>query len=337
MKAWKPFRRDDETINEILDMVYGFQRSRALLTACELDIFSTLGTGVRTSAEISAELDTDKDATERLMNSLCAIKLLEKNMNRFSNSKLALRFLVRSKPEYMSVMKFHSYLWDQWAHLTETVKTGKPSKFNEIDDMGVDEIDAFISAVHWRSNMLAPDVIKMMELKNVNKVLDLGGGLGDYAIEFVKFNPDIDCTVYANENVMPLTIQFLKEEGFADKIKTMTGNYMTDPIGEQYDMIFLSFVLHHNSIWENIDIARKVYDALKPGGQIVVQDYLVTDDRTSPEFNSLKALEMLVNSDHGNVFTESDIWIMLKEAWFKGFQRIDTEFGTSMIFAKKGS
>jgi SAM-dependent methyltransferase len=335
MKAWKPFRRDDETINEILDMIYGFQRSRALLTACELDIFSVLGTSVRTSAEISAELDTNKDATERLMNSLCAMNLLEKNMNRYSNSKLALRFLVKSKPEYMSVMKYHSYLWDQWAQLTETVKNGAPSKVLSIDEMGHKEIDAFISAIHWRSQMLAQDVVKMMDLKNVNSILDLGGGLGDYAIEFVRYKPELDLTVYANENVMPLTIQYLKEEGFADKIKTMTGNYLTDPIGDQYDLIFVSFVLHHNSIWENIEITRKVYDSLKSGGQIVVQDYLVSDDRTRPEFNSLKALEMLVNSERGNVFTESDIWIMLKEAWFKGFRRIDTEFGTSMIFARK--
>ena len=179
MKAWKPFRRDDETINEILDMIYGFQRSRALLTACELDIFSVLGTSVRTSAEISAELDTNKEATERLMNSLCAMNLLEKNMNRYSNSKLALRFLVKSKPEYMSVMKYHSYLWDQWAQLTETVKNGEPSKVLSIDEMGHKEIDAFISAIHWRSQMLAQDVVKMMDLKNVKSILDLGGGLGD--------------------------------------------------------------------------------------------------------------------------------------------------------------
>ncbi len=338
MKIWKPFRIDDQSINDILDMAYGYQRSRILFTASELDVFSLIGTESKTAEEIAISLNSDTRATERLLNALCAIGLLEKNLKKYSNSSLSLRFLVKSKPEYIGLMEHCSDLWEQWGNLTEAVKLGKPPRPRAINELRDKEVEAFIEAVHWRSKILAPEIADLIDLKNVDKIMDLGGGVGDYAIEFIKKKPGLkadlftypNCSYYAEEH-----LRSLHEPSISDNIEIKTGDIVEDDIENGYDLIFLSFVFQQHDIWTNMKLAKKVRDALKNGGLIVIQDILIDDNRISPEFNAMYSLELLVNTDGGETYTRSDLWLILKEAWFSGVEVQTTGFGTSLITAEK--
>ena len=84
-----------------------------------------------------------------------------------------------------------------------------------------------------------------------------------------------------------------------------------------------------------MDLIKKVYYAIKPGGKIIIHDYIIDDDRTSPEEAALFALNMLVNTKAGDTYIYTDIWIMLQEAWFRDIYRIDTEKGTSLIIGTR--
>ncbi len=335
MRTWKPMQRDNSSIQTVLDLALAFEKSRVLLTACELDLFSVIGARSKSAAEIASQLDTDVRATERLLNALVAIGILDKGKNEFSNSRLSLRFFDKTKPEYIGLFKYQNYLWNLWGDLTGIVKTGKPSNIVDIKDMGGDKIKSFIEAISWRSSMLAHDVVKLVDLAKVNKLLDLAGGLGNYTIEFLNVKPDIDAYLFDYPNILKFTEENLKFEGFSGKIKLLGGDFRTDDIGRGYDFVFISFAMQHVSIWDNIKLCNKIYDSLKPGGRIMIHDYLINDDRIKPEYNALLSIELLISSIGGDVHTESDYWIMLKEAWFEKIERIDTDFGTALITAKK--
>lgn len=64
-------------------MANAFRVSRVLLTAFELDLFTALGKEVKTSSETASKLNTAPRATDRLMNSLTALGLLEKKITSF--------------------------------------------------------------------------------------------------------------------------------------------------------------------------------------------------------------------------------------------------------------
>ena len=177
--------------------------------------------------------------------------------------------------------------------------------------------------------------MRLLDLTKVHKLLDLTGGLGNYTIEFLNLKPEIDANLFDYPNIIAFTEDYLKAEGFIKKINLMKGDFRTDDIGTGYDMIFISFAMHHVSIWENIALCNRIYNALNKGGQLIIHDYLIHDDRTSPEYNALLSIEMLVSSKGGDVYTETDYWIMLKESWFEDIQRTDTDFGTALISAKK--
>jgi hypothetical protein len=115
----------------------------------------------------------------------------------------------------------------------------------------------------------------------------------------------------------------------------MGGNYLTDGLGDGYDMVFLSAVVHINSFEENRELVRKAFHALNPGGRIVIQDFVMDEDRTSPPMGAVFALNMLVNTAHGDTYTEREIREWLSSAGFAAAVRVDTGPATAMVIGVK--
>jgi len=115
--------------DRIWETARAFQASRVLLTAVELNIFGALGADERGSAEVAEALGTDPRATDRLMNALVALGLLEKEGGRFRNTAAARENLVPGVPGGSAEALMHNVrLWDTWSGLTESVRTGASSR-----------------------------------------------------------------------------------------------------------------------------------------------------------------------------------------------------------------
>jgi hypothetical protein len=71
------------------------------------------------------------------------------------------------------------------------------------------------------------------------------------------------------------------------------------------------------------------------GGTLVVHEYILDENRITPEYNALFSLNMLIHTSGGNVMTENDLWMLFKETLFSDFKRVDTNFGTSLLFGKR--
>ncbi len=330
MKKTNPLVSDDSVLS-ILEISFAYQKSKILLTACELDIFSVLGNEEKTSKEIAYEIDVDERAIDRLMNALCALNLLVKRTNFFSNTKGTFRFLVKGQPEFIGNMMHKSNLWGTWGTLTEVIKKGSPMTYCGVGDKSEEWVQSYIESLHWRASLQAPDIVEMLKLSNVKKLLDLGGASGIYAMEFVNANPNIYAYVFDEPKIIDYTKKQLERTGYADKIGTISGEMLKDDYGSGYDLVFISHMLSEFSIWDNIDILKKVRSSMNKGGQVVIQDYLLGDDRISPERSIIYSLNMLVNTLGGDTYTETDIWIMLREAGFSKIDRINTDFDSDLM------
>jgi hypothetical protein len=99
-------------------------------------------------------------------------------------------------------------------------------------------------------------------------------------------------------------------------------------------MVFMSAVIHSNSVEDNRLLMRKAAEAVNPGGQIVVQDFLVNEERDGPLFPALFALNMLVGTPEGDTYTESEVRAWMTEAGCRAVVRKDTTFGTSLIMGR---
>ena len=319
----------------IMQMAWSFHRSRILLTAYELDLFTTLGESSKSAKDVADSIGTDERATERLMNALCAIGMLNKNESMFSNTPESSQFLVKGKKSYINGLMHTTHLWDAWGTLTEAVRNGTSVIAQHINDRGEDWLTAFIAAMHERASMQAKGIVSLIDFTDVSTILDVGGGSGAYSMAFVNVKDNIVATVFDLPNVISLTRDYIKGEGLADKIDTIVGDYTTDDLGSGFDLIFLSAIIHSNSYKENMSLIEKCFKALNPNGQVVVQDFIMSEDRTAPTFGAIFSLNMLVATSSGDTYTESEVKRWMEEAGLSGIIKKDTGMGTSLMIGRK--
>jgi SAM-dependent methyltransferase len=319
----------------IREIAVAFQKSRILLCGFELDIFTNIDESGTSNHEIAGHLQLDEHACERLLNALVSLGFLRKKNELFFNTSESFTFLSKRGPEYMGGLMHTNHLWNTWSHLTEVVKTGTSAHPSEINARGDEWLVSFITAMHDRAIKQAPQQLADLDLTGIKSVLDVGGGSGAFSMEFVKRKPEIEATVFDLPNVVPITKRFIEKEGFADRIKTYTGDYTTDDLPTGFDLVFLSAIIHSNSLEVNQQLIRKCFDALNANGKIIIQDWIMNNDRTQPTSGAVFAINMLVGTEAGDCFTEQEVSEMLISAGFSNISRIEFESGLSQMIARK--
>lgn len=321
--------------DNLWELACGFQKSRVFLTAYELKVFTVLQNKSKSALEVAKAVRINSGAVERLMNALCAIGLLKKEKDKFANSPLTLRLLVKGRPEFMAGLMHTVHLWDSWSTLTQAVRRGKSVITKNVSRRPKMWVEAFIAAMHERAQGKASKVILMLDLSGIHNVLDVGGGSGVYAMAFVQAKRGIKTTVFDLPNVIKLTRKYVQEKGLLDSIKIVSGDYTIDKLGNGFDLVFLSAIIHSNSFDENRKLIKKCVNALNPGGQVVVQDFIMDEDRISPAFGAFFSLNMLVATEDGDTYTESEVRSWMKGAGLSNIIKKDTALETALIIGRK--
>ena len=178
---------------QIIEMVSAFQKSRIILTAFELDLFSVLGKERKTSGEVATAVGTDPRGTDRLLNALCALGFLDKEHDRFMNTDISLRYLARDSADYLSRIGHSLNLYRSWGSLTAAVKAGTTVLAREYDPVSLGH---FIEAMHHRAKKTADLLVSHVDLAGVKRVLDVGGGSGVYSMAFVRAKQGLQAVVF---------------------------------------------------------------------------------------------------------------------------------------------
>lgn len=322
---------DPTSPQALFELATAFQRSRALLSAFELDLFTVLNDQSLTSPEVAVAIEADPRGTDRLMNALVALGLLRKEGERFSNLPLAAECLVRGKPGFMAGLGHTANLWRSWSGLTEAVKQGGAPARPPVGDRGDDWVRSFIAAMHGRATSAAPEVVARSGLDRPSRVLDLGGGSGAFAMAFARAGHT--AVVFDLPNVVPLTRAYVGAEGLSAAVEIVAGDYLRDPIGDGYDAVLLSSVVHSHPPEENRALLAKVAASLNAGGLIIVRDFLIDEDRGGPLQPALFALNMLVGTRAGDTHTEGEVRGWLREAGCREVARIETA-GASLVIGR---
>ena len=322
-------------VHEINEIARAFRQCRILLTAFELDIFTYIGEHMHTSDSISGALHLDRNATERLLNALVALKLLEKTGGKFRNSGESLKYLSKDSPAYLAGIMHQNHLWNTWNHFTEVVKTGKVAHDTTINDRGGEWLEAFIHAMHDRGMKQAPAQISGIDLRNVESVLDVGGGSGCFCMAFLNRKPEMKAMVFDLPNVLPISRKIVENEGFSGRIEHTAGDYTSDELPRGFDLVFLSAIIHSNSFETNRDLVKNCYDSLNPEGRIVIQDWIMNDDRTAPPQGAIFSINMLVGVEGGDTYSEQEVRAWLQNAGFKDIAKAELESGIAQVTGVK--
>ncbi|UCB49721.1 MAG: methyltransferase domain-containing protein [Deltaproteobacteria bacterium] len=313
----------DQTSNpgQLLEISGAYWESCALHAAIKLGVFTIIGPDQLTAKEIAQTLNGDERGVATLLNALTAMKLLIKSNNGYANAPLSATYLTKDSPQYIGYMIMHHYhLMESWHQLDRAVMKGAPVRLRAAASTE-EQRESFLMGMFNMAMTLAPQATKEMNLAGREHLLDLGGGPGTWAIHFCLNNPGMRATIYDLPATRPFAEKIIARFRVSNRVQFQVGNYLEDQIEGKYDVAWLSHILHGESPGDCQIIIDKAVGTLKPGGLIVVHDFILNNDLAGPLFPALFSLNMLTGTKGGRSYSEEQIMDMLAKAGAKNLSR----------------
>lgn len=250
-------------------------------------------------------LRLDRRPTDILLTACAGLNLLVKDGQSYRNSELADAYLVKDRRYYFgSFVKFlDSKNYPAWMQVTSALHNNRPISWDPNEKSSLFETDdpvfleTFWEGMHSVSVATARAFVDAVDLSRSRRLLDVGGGGGAYAIELCKRNPNLAVTIFDLPFVCSITESKITAAGFGDRITTRPGDFLADDgLPHGYDAMLLSGVLHDWNEMQCRAIITKCAEALPPGGQLIITELFVDDDRNGPADAALMSMNMLVQT-----------------------------------------
>jgi len=314
----------------------GFQASEIIFAAIRLGVFSALAARPVTSKSLAKKLNLSLDALGRFIFALKNLGLIAERNGACIKTPLSRNYLGAASGENCSDMLIHlETLKSSWANLSYSLKKGTMHAPRKESLAGYPrQLKRFLSAMHASGVIKSAAIGRLFPLHRYRHLLDIGGGMGTYAVAFARKNPALQATVFDLETVVLHAKKHIRQCGMSGRISAAAGECLSDPFpGNDYDLVLLSNILHIYAPGDARSIIKKAARALQRGGTLLIHDYIAgSGDQV---FVSLFDMTMLTGTPEGRCHARTDLCQWMKAA---GLSRIRTKAvsaGTSIVWGVK--
>ena len=295
----------------------------AIHAGVDLGLFTALGDVTRSPAQLAGSLDLDERGVQALLNALAALRLLEKRDGKFACTEFSKTCLSKDSPHYLGyIIQHHHHLMAAWQQLAGAIRTGDtPVRSSGDRYTDAEWLESFLMGMFNLASALAPDIAGSIDLFGREHLLDLGGGPGTYAIYFCRQNPQLQASVYDLPDTRPFAEKTIQRFDLADRIKFIAGDFLQHDIDGSFDVVWLSHILHSADADACQLILDRAVAAMRPGGMILIHDFILDNSMDQPLYPALFSLNMLLNTPGGQAYSEEQIMGFLDRAGVRDLQR----------------
>jgi SAM-dependent methyltransferase len=322
--------RPPHTPQRVLEMGTAYQSSKVVLSAVELGLFTELGRGPATADQLRDRLGLHERGARDFLDVLVALGLLQREADLYSNCPDTGLFLDRAKPTYLGgiLEMSNDRLYPFWGRLTDALRTGLPQ--NEVRDgedffgglyQDAGRLRHFLAAMDASAGFMGAALARLVPWEHYRDFVDVGGARGGVAAQVVKAHPHLSGGCFDLPPVEPVFDEHMERLGTGDRVTFYGGDFFTDSLPET-DVIIFGHVLHDWDADQKRELVRKAYDALRPGGAVLVYDAMIDDDRRDNVFGLLMSLNMLIETPGGFEYTARQC-----ESWLRDAGFVDTSQG----------
>ncbi|MEY4640370.1 MAG: hypothetical protein RLZZ227_364 [Pseudomonadota bacterium] len=317
----------DDTL--VWDAWLALYKVPALSVALELDIFESLDAQPDTPEGLALRRDFDARGLRALLPMLMQLGFLVQRERRFQLTEAGTQYMLKGSPfSWAALFKrvgptiaAHKLLLETINKERERAVKNRPAdgwESGHVDMEMAREVTAFM---HAHSMPAAQGMIRTCDFSGIRKVLDVGGGSGCFSIALASLRPDIYCSIMELPTICELAQHYIDDAGASGQVDTVTVDMFRKPWPAGFDAHFFSNVFHDWSVDTCIELAKKSYAALAPGGCILLHEMLLDDSGTAPApavaFSLLMAMGTL-----GQQFTLAQLREILETA---GFSKISSQ------------
>ncbi|HUB28720.1 MAG TPA: methyltransferase [Terracidiphilus sp.] len=329
------------TPERIMQMAWGYVPPLILEAAIKHRIFDVLDKGPMTMAEVARETKASERGLTAVMNALVGLDFLRKDaQGRYGLAPEASEFLVSTKPSFQGGLIRHcsEHLIPRWLNLNEIVATGEPVSAVNEETSGGEFFRNFVLDIFPMSYPAAQFLAKERNFGANGgpvRVLDLAAGSGVWGIAQAQSSPRVRVTAVDWPEVIPVTKSTAARFGLAERFSFVEGDLHDADFGSGYDLATLGHILHSEGEILSRKLLAKTWAALRSGGTIAIQEFLVNKDRTGPVNGLFFAVNMLVNTGQGSTWSVEEIGEWLREAGFGDVRTIPSPGPSPLILATK--
>lgn len=301
----------------VMEISSAYWHSSVLHVANSLDVFTRLADAPATVEELAQKCGADARGMEMILIGCIGLGLLSKEGGRYSNTPLADTFLVKGRPRYQGgiVSMFESWV-SAWSKLKDAVVSGKPVVVKQ-HDHGEEATRTYIMGMLYRGIPQAELLASEVPLAGRKKLLDVGGGPGIFSIIFCQKNPGLSADVMDLPQTLRVTREIITNYGATAQVATCEGSYLEDEFGAGYDAVLLSSMISQEGPEVIKSILRKSFNAMNPGGLIMVQEQFLNTEKTGPLLPVLIGLNQLVHTPGGRAYSAKEVADWAREIGFR--------------------
>ena len=308
--------------DRIAEMLTIYQRSAALKTAIEIDLFTAVGSGSRTVTAIADACKVSRRGARILANYMVILELLTKENGCYDLAPEAADYLDRRARDYCGAAASFlasPILRSGFDRLTEAVRRGGTA----IDDEGTTapESDVWVDFARGMVPLMASTADALAESVPASRerplrILDVASGHGMFGISFLQRHAQTEVFAVDWPAVLDIARGNARASGVLDRFHGMPGNALEIDLGTGYDLALVANLFHHFDPPTCVKLMKKIRCALADGGRMLTVEYVPDESRVTPPRSAGFALVMLATTPFGDAYTFAEYRQMLAEAGF---------------------
>jgi demethylspheroidene O-methyltransferase len=307
---------------DLFDIVAGFVNAQVLMALVELRILQHLQQGPNSAPALSALCNVPAPRMQVLLQAGAGLGLLRRKKDgRFGLSVTGASML--GVPGLAQMVLHHRALYADLADPVAFFKGGTETELSRFWPYvfgaagAVDpQVTATYSDLMAQSQVLvAEDVLRMVNLTDVRRLMDVGGGTGAFLAAVGATHPNLKLDLFDLPAVLQGAGQRLAQSGLSDRVTLHQGSFRDDPLPQGADAISLIRVLYDHDDSTVRDLLRAVHAALPIGGRIIIAEPMsggAVPDRATDVYFAVYTMAMQT----GRTRSSAEIAALLQENGF---------------------
>ncbi|NVK79146.1 methyltransferase [Streptomyces morookaense] len=334
---------EPSTLDDINRIGIAFAQAKVVLSAIELDLFSTLAAGPATEQQLCEKIGLHPRGARDFLTALVCFGLLRKDGDTYTNAPAADRFLDKAKPEYSGAFleRANRMMYPAWSGLTGLLRTGDPQLAGREDQAAAFErmmadpghLRNFLRMMDAVSGPLGPHLAAAFDWSEHRTVLDVGGARGNLLAQVLMAQPHLTGGVFDLPAIAPMFDEHIAGFGLTDRAAFTGGDFFVDDLPSA-DIVVTGHVLHDWTPDERARLVRKMADAVRPGGALLIYDQLLEEAPDDP-WNTLISLNMQLITNGGSEYTLAECTAWLADAGLESVQTVPLGEHDTLVIARK--
>jgi hypothetical protein len=249
--------------------------ARWIMAAVKTGIFDALETGALDAPAVASRCGLHANPTGKLLGVLVTAGYVVFEGGKYSLTPVSRKWLLKSGATSLHDNMLFQYL--EWRLLDATedfLRTGKPIDFH--GGLTHDDWQIYQRGMRALAGTNAAEVVKLTPVPSgARKMLDIGGSHGYYSVALCRKHPGLSSTILDLPQAIEHATPILAREEMGDRVVYRSGDALAEDLGDnQYDLIFISSLVHHFDDGANVELTRKCARALRSGGVHAIMDYI---------------------------------------------------------------